>query len=177
MSMKWRRNFIWEVYFFILCLFIGNKVYNFLHPDGTIYLYHYIFRHFHPTLAIPFILNLLQLVCTIFHLWPLLLFIFRKEVGSVRTWQVLFVIKIILDMSGQSYELSYLRSTYHDSPSTFIFVLIGSISTYVPLYMACFINAFMRKKWIENLARDEARFKAKKEKKAKRRQKKTDSLA
>lgn len=133
---------VWWAYFFLLCIFILNKIYNLFLPESPNALYFSILRAFGPLFHVPFMLNLAQVSLNIIHLVPLLLFILRIRWLSVDVWQYLLIFRLLFDICGNVVETKTLIAVYHSGFWIFLLVLVQSIATYIPSYVACYLYAF-----------------------------------
>ncbi len=147
--MSLKKIWLWEIYFFILLLFIFNKAYRIFSPDSSIHFYFSVLNAFHPLLIFIYLLSLIQIFLNIFHCIPVFCYIHKIKIGGPRFWQTLFILRIIFDVVGHSYQIKYLTSLYYFSPKVFAFVFLQSISIYIPSYIACYRYAFKQEKYFQ----------------------------
>ena len=135
----------WEFYFAYAILLTAGRAYSIFTPDAPEHLYFQILCAFDPDLPIAYILAVLQIVITVFHWFPLALYIFERPLGPRWLWKVMLVLRVILDVAGNSYAKNVLVSRYQTDPwlsfLTFLFIALP----YVPWYWACWRYAFLRK--------------------------------
>lgn len=140
--MLFKKKWLWEVYSFILLFSVLRRAWNFFSPSSPIYLYFYLLKAFHPFYTFLYAVNVWQIFLSVIHILPLVLFIYRVPFGNPKFWQYLFILRIIFDLAGNSYECDTVISFYHEDPLLGLAILIQSISTYIPSYIACYQYAF-----------------------------------
>ncbi|MCA9408465.1 MAG: hypothetical protein KC733_07235, partial [Candidatus Omnitrophica bacterium] len=78
---------------------------------------------------------------TLIHTLALFLFIHSIPLFNPFVWQLLFLIRIIFDITGHSYELNHLMGIYQFNPSTGIILLICVLVPLIPSYIASYLYA------------------------------------
>ena len=133
---------VWEVYFLMLSLFIGEKVLYFFDPSSDIYFYFKTLQAFDPSYLLSYTFNLLQVIFSLWMLVPLLLFIYRLRLYPSAVWQAYFTLVIALDYVGHPFEMTFIRSIYADRPLYGMMEFVYQYAIYLPAYLAVFIYAF-----------------------------------
>ena len=141
-----RKNFFWELYAVLYAGFVFRKSLLLFHPESSIYLYYYILRHFDKLFSISYTLAIIQLILDVVHLIPLVAFIYRVPLFFPRFWQYLLILRIILDLSGNSYDWNQLISFYKMDFKTGIYATLAWLIPFFPSYIASFFYAFRWKK-------------------------------
>jgi len=139
-------KFVSKLYLIIVSLFILKKAVIFFGPQSPVQLYFYILNCFNPLFFFLYMCNYLQLALSLIHIIPLALYIHRLQIFPEIVWQYLFILKIIFDICGNSYHVSYLVSLYHYSPLIAISAFLSSIAIYLPMYWVCYNYAFKSQK-------------------------------
>ena len=142
-----RKNIFWELYAALYAGFIFKKSILFFHPESPMYLYFYILWHFDKLFFISYALAIIQLVLDAVHLVPLVAFIYHVRLISPRFWQYLLILRIIFDLSGNSYDWNQLISFYKMDFTTGIYVTLAWAMPCLPSYIANFLYAFRWKKF------------------------------
>jgi len=140
------QRFIWEIYFLIVLLFTFRNTFHFFDPHSDIYLYYQILNAFDPLTRFIYSFNFLQITLNVVHLLPLALFIYGKRLFPAIVWQALFILKVIFDTAGHSFEIKILISTWYASHLAAIIHFVSSTAIYVPAYVALFMYAFLPKR-------------------------------
>ena len=107
------------------------------------HLYLQVIYAFNPDVPIVYILAILQIGVTIFHWLPLALYIFERPLGPRWVWKAMFVLRVILDVAGNSYAKNVLVSLYQNDPWVCVLTLLYLALPYVPWYWACWRYAFV----------------------------------
>lgn len=144
--MPHRTKWLWEGYFLFMVILIAGKAYSFFAPHTPQYLYFKILYSFNPAFFIPYYLGFLQIVVNIFHCLPLGLYTWRIRLFKPRFWKCLFVLKVILDLTGHSYEMNTLISMYYASPQACALTVSFALIPHIPFYWACYAYAFRQKR-------------------------------
>lgn len=134
----------WEFYFAFAIVLTTGRAYSFFTPDAPEHLYFSVLNAFHPAFSPFYILAILQIALNAFHWLPLALYIFERPLGPRLFWQIVFVLRAILDVAGNSYAKNLLISLYRNDPRLGILTFLFLTLPYVPWYWACFRYAFMR---------------------------------
>jgi len=140
-----QEHWVWIVYTFIVCFFISRKIHILYSQQSPQFLYYFILRSIYPLYTYVYFLNITQTFLSPIHIVPLVCYIYRIHFLRKEIWQSLLICKLIFDITGHSYEINYLTSLYHYKPIVGILVAIGSIATYIPLYIGCYKYAFKDK--------------------------------
>jgi hypothetical protein len=136
------RQIFWGLYFFIFFLLNLYNIADFFSPESAHHLYFQILYLFDTRLILNYILTFIQINLTLIHLIGLALFIHRTPLFNQKTWQYLFLLRIVFDIVGHPYGVQYLISLYHQSPSICLSAFIFICSFYVPSYIASYHYAF-----------------------------------
>ena len=136
----------WEVYFAYAILLTAGRAYSIFAPDAPEHLYLQVIYAFTPDFPIVYILTILQVALNVFHWLPLALYIFQHRLGPPLFWQVMFVLRVILDVAGNSYTKNILVSLYRNDPWICVLTLLYLVLPYAPWYWACGRYAFGRNK-------------------------------
>ncbi|HLF18560.1 MAG TPA: hypothetical protein VI749_06670 [Candidatus Omnitrophota bacterium] len=140
------QRFIWEVYFLVILLFMARKIFDFFTPDTPAYLYFHILQCFDPLFLFVYFFNVAQIVLNTVLLIPLALFIYQLKIGPPVVWRVLFILKMVFDTIGHSYETTYLVSLFYHSRPIAIMTFLSSVAVYIPAFIAQFSYAFRQEK-------------------------------
>ena len=135
---------IWEVYFAFAITITAGRAYSIFAPDAPEHLYLQVIYAFNPDFPIVYILAVLQVALNVFHWLPLSLYIFQRRLGPPLFWKVMLVLRVILDVAGNSYTKNILVSLYRNDPLLRSLTLLFIALPYVPWYWACFRYAFIR---------------------------------
>jgi len=137
-----RRHWVWELYFVLISLIVLREAVAFFHMESRIHLYFYILYHFNPIFYFQYGINIAQIGMNIFQLLPLVLFIYGIPTKHLKTLQILFWIKIALDLLGNSYEKIQIKAIFYSDPLSALLVVMAAIAIYIPSYMAWYWYAF-----------------------------------
>jgi len=146
--MNYKTKWVWEIYLFLILLFIYHKINNLLNPTSPIHLYYFILVSFNKHFLLTYFLFSSQVLLNIIHIIPLAAYTYRVKLFNPKFWQILLFMRLIFDISGHSYEVNHLVSMYHSKPWFAFIVLAQSITTYIPSYFACYTYAFRQEKII-----------------------------
>ena len=135
----------WEVYFAFTIFLTAGRAYSFFAPESPEHLYFTVLNAFVHGFSLFYILAVLQIALTAFHWLPLALYLFQRRLGPPLFWQVMFVLRAILDTAGNSYTKNTLVSLYQNDPWVCALTLLYLVLPYVPWYWACWRYAFMQK--------------------------------
>ena len=133
----------WEVYFAYAILLTAGRAYSIFPAGAPEHLYLQVIYAFNPDVPIVYILAILQIGVTIFHWLPLALYIFERPLGPRWVWKAMFVLRVILDVAGNSYAKNVLVSLYQNDPWVCVLTLLYLALPYVPWYWACWRYAFV----------------------------------
>ncbi len=142
--MRFKKKWLWEAYLIILLISLFTKAWNFFLPASPIHLYFSLLKAFDPSYIFLQTINACQIFLSLLHIFPLVFYIYRIYVFTPKFWQYLFILRIIFDLTGNSYAMKTLISFYNEDPLLGLAVLIQSISTYIPSYIACYCYAFRK---------------------------------
>ncbi len=137
-----KNKFIWGFYFALFTLIVFKKAAAFLTPGTPIHLYFYILYIFDWAFIINYFFNFTSILLNLIHLFPLGFFILDKKIFKPILWKYLFVMRIVFDLNGNSYEIFAITSIFRDDPWTAAFILLRTIMFYIPSYIACYYYAF-----------------------------------
>ncbi len=133
----------WEIYFAYAILLTAGRAYSIFTPDAPEHLYLQVIYAFNPELPIVYILAILHIAINVFHWLPLALYIFERPLGPRWFWKVMLVLRVILDVTGNSYAKNVLVSLYQNDPWVCVLTLLYLALPYVPWYWACWRYAFV----------------------------------
>lgn len=137
-----RTKWLWEIYLpFFVILAMGRAV-SFFAPQTPEHLYFKILYSFNPVFYISYSLSLIQIILTLIHGIPLVLFTFRIPLLKPKFWQYLLILRVIFDLTGHPYEMNTVVSMYHASPRICALTILLAILPYLPSYWACCAYAF-----------------------------------
>jgi len=134
----------WEVYFAFAIFLTAGRAYSFFTPESPEHLYFSVLNAFGHGLSLFYILAVLQIALTAFHWLPLALYIFQRRLGPPLFWQIMLVMRAILDAAGNSYAKNILISLYRNDPALCILTLLYLALPYAPWYWACLRYAFIK---------------------------------
>ena len=146
--MSLKRNFFWLVYFVVFLLFIIREAVNFFFSSYPTHTYFEILLGFDAAYVMSYTLNFMQVIFSLIHLLPLILYIERIRLFSPELWRILLVFRIIFDLTGHPYEIYQLTAIYQINPHLTFIILIQIIFIYIPSYIACFRYAFVHEKYL-----------------------------
>ena len=144
MLVKSRRA--WEIYLVFFAVLILKNTYDFFAFNSPVYFYFLILRCFAPAFLVIYFINLIQTVLNLLHLIPLSLTIYKIRFLPTKFWQYLFILRVIFDLFGHSYDKNILLSFYHDDFVIFWFSCTRIFFFYMPSYIACYFYAFKQEK-------------------------------
>lgn len=134
----------WKTYFILAIILTVDRAYGFFTPDTPEHLYFSVLNAFHPDFSLFCILAILQIALNVFHWLPLALYILERRLGPPFFWQIMFVLRAILDVTGNSYARNILFALYRNNPLLCVLTLLFLALPYAPWYWACFRYAFIR---------------------------------
>ena len=143
--MRLRKKWIWETYFFLVLFYTLRDAYFFFSPGSPIHLYFYILYVFDFRFAFIYSLNLVQILLSLTQCLALAFYVYRIRFLKPYVWQYTFILKIIFDLFGHSYQVNELKSFYYDNPKICLLFLLQSLILYLPSYVACYRYAFRQK--------------------------------
>ncbi len=144
--MKTSTNFGWKIYLFLYGLLcIGNTL-AVISNEEIIYTYYHVLIHFDDKYLLPYYLNVGSATFSLIALIPLILFTFHKKWLNPRVWQIVFGVRLLLDIFGRSYEYNFFISLQHNDLNLAAIAIFLTIAIMVPSYIATFLYAFHRKK-------------------------------
>ena len=135
-----------KIYFIVICTLILSRGFRFFMPHENTYVYLHILSSFDPLYTYLYYLNLIQIIFNIFHIIPLFNYIYRIPLFTQKFWQRAFILKIISDIFGCSYEIMNLKAAIHSGLFFFSCVAIASAAIYLPFYFMCYGYAFKDQK-------------------------------
>ena len=147
--MRVNRMIILNIYFIILLAFLAAKAYRFFSIDSAVYHYFTVLMAFDPSLTILYLINLLQIIINLLHALPVLFYIHRLKIGPPQFWKILLILRVLFDITGHSYETTYLISLYYFDLKICFLVFLLSIATYIPSYIVCWRYAFARDRYLK----------------------------
>ncbi len=141
-----KTKWLWEIYLpFFFILAVGRAV-SFFAPQTPEHLYFKILYSFNPVFYTTYSLSLIQVILTVVHGLPLSLYTFRVRLLRPKLWQYLFLLRVIFDLTGHSYEMNTIVSMYHVSPGVCALTVLFAVLPYLPSYWACYAYAFRQEK-------------------------------
>ena len=144
MLIKSRRA--WEIYLVFFAVLIFKNTYDFFALHSPVYIYFLILRFFDPAFLFIYFINLIQTILNLLHLIPLGLTVYKIRFLPTKFWQYLFILRVIFDLFGHSYDKNILVSFYHDDSIIFWFSCARIFFFYMPSYIACYFYAFKHEK-------------------------------
>jgi len=133
---------VWKIYFIIVAVSSLLRTIYFFHPSSDINLYFFIITTFNSLFFIDYFLNVTQVILHVLQCIPLYLFIYNKKILTKEHWQILFAVKIIFDLIGNSYPLNQLIAISTQDVFLASIALPWSVAIYIPSYCAFFLYAF-----------------------------------
>ncbi len=132
----------WKIYFFIAApLTLGNFL-AVLHPDSPLYAYYHILMTFDADFTLFWGLNIASGLLNFISLIPFFLYVFQIKFLKLRIWQWLFALRVIFDLTGHSYEVSFFKSLFYSNPQYALSMILLSLAVYIPSYIACYKYSF-----------------------------------
>lgn len=138
----------WKIYFlFFATATIWNLLFS-LSPDSIIYVYYHVLMAFDKHYRTAYFLSMASGVMAAIGLIPLFLFIFQLRFLPPQLWAILFVVKVVADLTGHSYEVELIKSLFYSSFWLTLSSLAVSLAFSLPAYIIFFKYAFRRHKII-----------------------------
>jgi len=142
------QKWIWEAYFVIALSFAILKVYHLCAPGSPEFLYYAILRYFSSIFNITYGAHVIHVILNLVHCIPLLLYIHRINFLNSTVWKILFILRIIFEIFGRSYEINTFTALHYSNPKAFLFIIVSLIIQIIPSYFACYQYAFRQQdKW------------------------------
>lgn len=130
------------VYLIILLQSCIQQVVLMFHPDSHIALYYAVLTYMEGDFYMDHLCSILQTFLHLFQCVPVFLFLYQYRPRKVYPWRVLFILKIIFDVLGNSYYTNEFRSMYHYSPGMFWVNLGSVVAFYFPSMLMWYLYAF-----------------------------------
>jgi hypothetical protein len=134
----------WKIYYFVYVFMMMGKLTAVFDPRSFVYLYYHILAAFNPDYTVRYYLAVFGAVVNAVYLIPLYLYVFRVRLLEKNVWKGLFLLKIIADLMGHSYELKYILSFLATDLMTGLLALVPVAVITAPAYFAGFRYAFFR---------------------------------
>jgi len=140
--MKRKNQFWWRAYFILAAtIFISNLI-SIFHPDSDIYVYYHTLMVFHKNFTLSYYLNIASAVLNFLSLIVLLLYIFPRPFLSARIWQIFFLLRMVFDICGHTYENKFFKSLFYTDLTLGAASIALLIMIIFPSYFATFRYAF-----------------------------------
>ncbi len=133
---------LWKLYLIFLIFGSIKKVMYMHHPKSHVAFYFDILVHLDSYFLTDFFCNIIQVHLNLFMCLPVFLFIYRYRPTKIYPWRVLFVIKLLFDGFGNSFQLHEFKSMYYHSPMMCYTYFLSSISLFVPAMFIWYLYAF-----------------------------------
>ncbi len=134
---------IWKIYLICLCLAASRKLIIFFQPYTQINNYYVILRAFDPLFNFAYFCGAIQVFFNLFQCIPLFFFIYQRPAKRIHLWRVLFILKIVFDIIGNSFVLNeYKAISYEGSWLYLLMVFFFSTAFYLPSGLVWFLYAF-----------------------------------
>jgi len=140
------RNIFWFSYSGIIAIACIANTYHFFSMKSPIPLYFQILYYFNPIHFINYFINFIQTILSAIHFIPMILYIIKVPSFNKTFWKALFILRIIFDIFGHSYEKIQIISLYQENPNYFYVAALSSFLIHLPSYFACFHYAFNKEK-------------------------------
>ena len=153
-----KSKWIWKIYLLFLIYGSIKKVTYLLYPSSPLAFYYLILTNLENYFLMDYICNVIQVFLNLFTCVPVFLFIYQYRPTKIYPWRVLFILKIIFDVLGNSYQLQTFKSMYHYDPLVCASYVIASVSLYLPGTLIWFLYAFWTNSVIGKDARPTPKF-------------------
>ena len=134
----------WKVYFFIYLIVVAIYTGYFFSPESPMHLYHQILIAYDIAFLVPYCFDALSIILNVFCIVPIYLFICRKNFLSLRFWRYIFLVKVIFDVAGKSYEMLFFKSLFYQSVPVALKIIGLIILVHLPAYIAISLYSFKK---------------------------------
>jgi len=145
---KEQQKWVWGIYFCLFLFYSLKEAFFFFKPNSVIDTYFDLLRSFDHYFIFIYFINCTRIILNIVHCLPLLLYIYQINFLPSRFWQGLFILRVLFELCGHSYEKNFVLSLYHSDPLILLFLLSSILFFQIPSYFACFSYAFVGNKKI-----------------------------
>jgi hypothetical protein len=139
-SLSW----IWILLFFVYALFISFKTYEFFVAGSPYQTYYQFLIGFNLLFFLPYSLNVCSVTMNALSLFPFIFFLTRNFVLSPLFWKLFLLLRIILDLTGRSYEFLSIKSLFYQDLRSPLLAIGAMLAIILPSYIAHYLYAF---KW------------------------------
>ena len=139
-------TFLWFCYALIITSILVGKYQALFDPYYPQNFYFHILIAFDSINYMVFYATIIQVLVNMIHLLPLVLFIFDRNFGPKIFWQMMFFVRIFMDIIGHNYEINEIVGLYHGDKMICLMFIIACIILWAPSYIACYLYAFGSKK-------------------------------
>lgn len=142
MKKRAKPNWVWRIYFLIYLLFTIFKTYDFFAADSAMQTYYQFLLAFDLTYFVPYCLNILSVILNAFSIIPFFFFLRQVFILSPLFWRLFFVARLALDVTGRSYEFTFVKSLFYQDIETPVLIIVTVLAIILPSYWALFRYAF-----------------------------------
>ncbi len=138
------RKYQWigQIYLIFLVTACVRKAVLMFHPNSPVAFYFEVLTYMEGDFYMDHLCNILQALLHLFQIVPVFLFLHQLRPRKVYPWRILFILKVIFDVLGNSYQLNELKSMYHYSSSMFWVSAGCVIAFYFPAMLMWYLYAF-----------------------------------
>ena len=132
----------WIAYFLLYLNFTLSQLIQFSDEKSNIHFYYKFLYTVDLRFLFPYLLNATQIILNLIHAFPILFYSLKIEVGRKIFWKYLFILRIIFEIFGHSFETSRLMAYFKTAPHTLFFLAFTFLIFYLPSYWSNFGYAF-----------------------------------
>ena len=143
--MKIKLDWLWLVYYLCYVSYAAGNAAAFFSPRSPSFLYYHFLIAYDLRYLVPYCLNVLSVIFTVFTILPLVLRIIKYQVFSAGFWRSMFFARLTFDLIGHSYDYKFVKSLFYQDLYAPLYLLLAVILFLLPSYMAFFIYAFGKK--------------------------------
>ena len=144
MPMKLRKYLANKIYVICYTFFILGSIRQLFFPKTLPYLYYHIMGSFGHPFSIAYYLAISRAFVDLLSLIPLYVFMKKNYFLKPWVWQWLFAIRLLLTVSGHSFQYNFLKSNMYGNSQIGILLIIFIFSVNFPSYEIAFNYAFLR---------------------------------
>jgi len=139
-------GFGWKCYLVFFAIMVVRNTIDLFSSASPVYLFYFVIVAFQKSLNIIYWVNVFTTVFNILCLIPLFLYVYRKRFLCPRVWQWVFVLRVIFDITGHTYQRVMLKSLFFSSPKFAAWAVVIFLLVLFPSYLACYQYAFQNEK-------------------------------
>jgi len=143
--MKIKLHWLWLAYYLCYVSYATGNAAAFFSPQSPSYLYYHFLIAYDLRYMIPYCLNALSVIFTIFTILPLLLRIVKYHVFSTGFWRAMLIARLFFDLFGRSWDYLFFKSLFYQDFYAPLALLSAYFLFLLPSYMAFYLYAFEKK--------------------------------